>query len=159
MRGYQTGCLLADALDVPLTATKLPAIEKKCIPWHYLFSPVDYFRWIREVLVDEFEDTSAFIATRSSITTREGDSRGLGRGPDDGWTPPTIDDLNSEETPEREFDRTGVRETEPDDILRLQPESAEGQHLREIDQERLRERGIHRMLAIDVRDEDDADGV
>ena len=158
-KGYQTGCLLADALDVPLKATKLPAIEKKCIPWHYLFSQVDYFRWIREAIVEESGDSIAFIAARSSMATRVEDSRGLVRGPSDGWTPPTIDDLNSEETPEREFDRTGVRETEPEDALRLQPESPEGRRLRENDRERLRERGIHRMLVIDARDEDDGDGV
>ena len=37
VEGYQTGCLLADANDVPVTTTKLGEIEHKCIPWHYLF--------------------------------------------------------------------------------------------------------------------------
>ncbi len=34
---YQTGCLLADANDVPEDTKKLCAIERNCIPWHYLF--------------------------------------------------------------------------------------------------------------------------
>ena len=38
-RIFQTGCLLADAADVPLSTRKLDEVEQKCIPWHYLFEP------------------------------------------------------------------------------------------------------------------------
>lgn len=158
-KGYQSGCLLADALDVPLTATNLSAIEKKCIPWHYLFSQVDYVRWMwEESDFEATDDTVAFIAARSWVESLARDSRDLDRGASGGWVPPTINDLNNEESPEQTFDRTGVRETEPEDRLRLQPDSAAGRRLREHDRERLRERGIHRMLTIDARDEDVADG-
>ena len=155
--GYETGCLLVDALDVPLTATNLPAIEKKCIPWHYLFNQVDYVRWSSEAILEESGDRVAFIASRSSIAPLAKYSHDLGRGPSDGWTPPTINDLNNEESPERKFDWSGVHETEAEDRLRLQPDSVEGRRLREFDRERLRARGIHRMLVIDARDEDDGD--
>ena len=37
----QTGCLLADANDVPEATTELKQIECKCIPWHYLFNAPD----------------------------------------------------------------------------------------------------------------------
>lgn len=43
-KGYQTGCLLADANDVPVTTTKLDEIEHKCIPWHYLFERAAFVR-------------------------------------------------------------------------------------------------------------------
>ena len=33
---YQTGCLMADANNVPETTTKLCRIERKCFPWHFL---------------------------------------------------------------------------------------------------------------------------
>ena len=36
-QAFQSGCLLADASDIPLTTKKLDEIEDKCIPWHYLF--------------------------------------------------------------------------------------------------------------------------
>ena len=40
-RSFHTGCLLADAGDVPLTQGKFCKIEGKCIPWHYLVEPND----------------------------------------------------------------------------------------------------------------------
>ncbi|MCY3880218.1 MAG: hypothetical protein OXF74_13695 [Rhodobacteraceae bacterium] len=35
---FEMGCLLAGAEDVPDKTTKLNMIEKKCWPWHHLFS-------------------------------------------------------------------------------------------------------------------------
>ena len=50
VEGYQTGCLLADANDVPVTTTKLGEIEHKCIPWHYLFEQADFARYKHEFI-------------------------------------------------------------------------------------------------------------
>lgn len=38
-RSLQTGCLLADAPDVPEATSRLCSIEKVCVPWHYLCVP------------------------------------------------------------------------------------------------------------------------
>lgn len=42
-RWTEYGCLIADALAVKkIMPTKLSAIEKKCVPWHYLITPALY---------------------------------------------------------------------------------------------------------------------
>ena len=70
-----------------------------------------------------------------------------------GWNAPTVNDLN--EDPGRQFDRTGVAETTAEDHERLRAETDEGQWVARYDRERLHERGICRMIVMDVRSERD----
>lgn len=149
VRPFQTGCLLADALDVPASTKNLQQIEEKCFPWHFLFDQVTYVHTEAEtgpVADDHITFVVSGIAPirtpvegfvdRGSVETR--------------WNLPTVEELNDDS--KREFDRTGVGETTAEDLYRLRPETEVGERQRRRDLERLRERGIHRMLLMDVRD-------
>ena len=41
--GFQFGCLLAKAQNVPETTRTLESIERYCRPWHYLLLPPGFF--------------------------------------------------------------------------------------------------------------------
>ena len=79
----------------------------------------------------------------------------MGQTESTGWNAPTIDDLNKNTG--RDFDRTGVEQTKDEDRARLRPETALGLEITEYDQNRLRKRGIRRMMVIDVREESDSE--
>ena len=150
--GYRTGCLLADAHDVPLHVTSLKDIEDKCFPWHYLFNRSVYAGRVRELALKAPESAVGFIVWRedfmSDLIERPDDHARL---LDTGWNPPTVDELN--EDTGRDYDQTGVAATTERDLARLQPDTDEGRRVSEFDQVVLRERGVHRMLVIDVRDD------
>lgn len=140
-KSFQAGCLLADADDVPDTVTKLGDIEKKCIPWHYLFSPQIW------TYNEKFEDPSKFILFRqfhSPITVfpdlvREYQTS-LGNS---SWNPPTIKDLNEETG--RNFDWTGVERTTTDSFETARsPEKFRGY---------FKEMGVRRILIMNVSGE------
>ena len=154
--GLQAGCLLADARDVPLNTKRLRQIEEKCIPWHFLFRRSVFVRCRQESI--EAEDAE-FVSLFEELVVMEwsgaDDGRITGRG-DAGWNAPTIDDLNRETG--REFDRAGVRETTDEDRARAEPRTAAGRLTAQDDRGRLLDRGIHRMLVMDARDELDPDG-
>ncbi len=148
---YNTGCLLADALDVPLTTRKLDDIENKCIPWHYLVERSDFVHEKRERIATEFREF-----TRYASVDIELDMMPIGldvgkTGPEwyTGWNAPTIDDLN--EDSDREFDKAGVKRTTSEDLNRLQTRTHEGRRIAEFDRRRLYELGISRMLVLDIR--------
>ena len=124
--GYQTGCLLADAKDVHETTTKLCQIERKCIPWHYLFKRVDFGR--RENFVSS-ERGYAVICETEALPIRE-PIKDLN---EEGWKAPTIDDLNGNR--DGDFDRTGVHKTNGEEL-----------------EANIWDRRVRLMLRIDVRD-------
>ena len=128
--GFQTGCLLADANDVPETTKKLCEIEHNCIPWHYLFQCADFARCRSDGL---FSPLTARVvgsghADRDPVTTQ--------------WETPTIEDLNGQGN--SDFDHTGVHETNEKNLR----QSGYPQE----DFTKIPDRGIHRILKIDVRD-------
>ena len=148
-RSFHTGCLLADACDVPLAIGKLCEIENKCIPWHYLVERCDFVQERRELITAEDENRVRLLSIsidRMEVGTDGGDA-------DKGWNAPTVDDLNGDTG--RAFDRTGVEETTPEDEERLAAATVEGHRMPRDDRERLLELGIYRMVVIDVRDETD----
>ena len=148
-RSYQTGCLLADAHHVPPTTRRLDQIEDKCIPWHFLFDHAHYVHVDAEVgWVAEDQMIGVTTVTNSHVTL---DANGNGRSAKTRWNPPTVDDLNHDTG--REFDPVGVGETVAADLERLAPETEDGQLRRLWDLERLRELEIHRMVVMDIRDE------
>ena len=151
--GYQTGCLLADANDVPVTTTKLDEIEHKCIPWHYLFERVNFACWRHERIV---LPSHAVFHVRDIVSLRmdDLDDDSKRQRPEERWKAPTIADLNGEEG--GDFDPTGVAETNEEDLKRLRSAMEGGTYLGREDQAKIRDRGeafwIPRMLVIDVRD-------
>ena len=146
---YQTGCLLADAHDVPLHTNRLSDIEHNSIPWHFLFEQSLYAPLVREFAAPHYDDQGHLV--HSSRETRlipvdPADEEGSYRR----WNPPTIRDLNDDSG--GPFDQPGVHPTTDDDRARVETGTANAEEVRRADRERLIERRIPRMLAIDVRD-------
>ncbi len=126
-----TGCLLADANDVPETTKRLCEIERKCIPWHYLFERAEFFSRSK---------SGKLHTVRVGRTGDYSDAnREAGVRP---WDAPTVADLNGEG--DGDFDLTGVHETNDEDLNRINPSQA--------DPMQICTRRIHRTLVIDVRD-------
>lgn len=132
--GFESGCLLASAHKVKAIMPKtLGAIEKDCIPWHYLVEPRRY----KELKVSDLLTEDGLIGFLSAVDTfaslsSVGDAHGLSEDF------PTIDELNADDRPEREVEglvENGSSEFE----LRL----PDGVYL---------ERGITKLIEIDVRD-------
>ena len=144
---FQAGCLLADASDVPLTTRRLGEIENNCIPWHYLFNrSVSAYGKIEILEHADGEDQRYYSTVR--IIPKGGE---IGQTDSTSWNAATIDDLNG--YTDRKFDRTGIEETTDEDRERLLLETLEGLEIAQDDQERLRKRGIQRMMIIDVQEE------
>ena len=154
-RTFQTGCLLADAADVPLWTRKLDEVEQKCIPWHFLFEPTVSMQWTSEIARLDYEGLVQFVSFERRRLPVTFDGEAAVPPESFGWNAPTIDDLN--ENTRRDFDWTGVEETTAEDRARLEPETDEGRRIVQSDRERLRELGILRMMVMDVRGEPKSD--
>ena len=121
-----------------------------CIPWHFLFDHAHYVHTeaVARRAADEEMMISRFDVAKLPVKL---DVNGDGRSVKTRWNPPTVDDLNHDTG--REFDTTGVQETAPADLERFAPETEAGQRRRRWDLERLREMEVHRMVVMDIRDE------
>ena len=151
--GFQTGCLLAGAKNVPQDTKSLLEIEEKCRPWHYLFVPGALLPGdAGYVEADDSEKFAALRQTRSYTVAIAGLEE-----PADGpaWNAPTVDDLN--EDWDREFDRAGVGETTEEDRARLEPDTQAGRKIALWDEDRLRELRLSRMMVVDVRGDPESD--
>lgn len=152
---FQTGCLLADAAHVPLTARKLDEIEAKCRPWHHLFAPAVLMReeWVSfAVDAEDFVQFVSIRQPRAPLVTVDETPEPPGAS---GWNAPTIDDLNDHRR--GDFDWTGVADTTEEDLARLEPDTDSGVAVARWDGERLRELGIYRMMVMDVRSDPESD--
>ncbi len=154
-RTFQTGCLLADAEDVPLFTRRLYEVEQKCIPWHFLFEPTVSMQWRWEIAEVDYRHLVQFVSVGRRHVPVAGNDEVVVPPESSRWNAPTIDDLNQDIR--RYFDRTGVEETTAEDRARLEPESDGGQRVFRSDGERLRELGIRRMMVMDVRGKSGAD--
>ena len=154
-RSFQTGCLLADAADVPLTTRKLCEIEDRCIPWHYLVERCRFVQKRHESITAQDEDRMGTLFLDVEIMQLGTDVGETDKARPSGWNAPIVDDLNRDTG--RDFDRTGVEETTAEDEERLATATVEGHRMARYDQERLLELGICRMVVIDVRDEADSE--
>ena len=134
--GFEIGCLLADARSLPLHTRSLNSIESACWPWH----------WLSEALPPNIRiDYDALPEGESEKTGHED----LLPQPLI-WDAPRILDLN-EET-DREYDRTGVEDTTPLDLARVDADGAEElQRTVDHDLELRAGEGARGMVAIDVR--------
>ena len=149
--GYQTGCLLADANGVPVKTRELDEIERKCIPWHYLFERANFAHCKHELVVVMPGHEKFIVSDTLILSAGDSGSADNRTKAGEGWNAPTIADLNGEA--DRDFDHTGVAETNAEARERLSSAMEGGTYLGQDDRARLRDRGIHRMLVIDVRDE------
>ncbi len=150
-RSFETGCLLADAEDVPGGTTKLDAIEEECRPWHHLFAPGVLMQKELETFSIDGGDFVQFVSIRQPRAPLVRVGEAIEPPDDSGWNAPTIDDLNGDT--EREFDQTGVRNTTGEDLARLESDTEAESEVAQSDGERLRELGIRRMIVMDVRDD------
>ena len=150
-REYQTGCLLAAADHVPNATVRLDQIESMSIPWHYLFFRADVARCRFEHISIDREDILLY-----GIHRFRHDLASIGDDRDDqgAWNHPTIDDLNG--VVGRDFDRLGVHATDELDHELLSPDGENEDRGYGPLYERIRERGVQRVLVIDVRDEMDS---
>ena len=149
LRSFQTGCLLADAEDVPGGTTRLNEIEKMCWPWHHLFARELLMQKVSQAFAVEVGEFVQPIWVSQPRPPLVADDETAEAGDGSGWNAPSIDDLN--EDTGREFDGTGVRETTGEDLARLEPGTGAGSEVAESDGERLRKLGIRRMVVLDVR--------
>ena len=151
-RGFQTGCLLADATDVPLRVRTLGAIEGKCRPWHHLFLPATMMQ--KDSLAVDSAGFRQLVRIRqlrvSTVTVPQ--TKELSDA--SRWNLPTIKDLN--EGSGCEFDR-GIEETTDEDLARLESDTKAAGATAHADERRLRELGITRMMVMDVRGDPDSD--
>ena len=148
--GYQTGCLLADANDVSETATKIEGIERRCIPWHYLFERADFASRKYELIEVMPDRAVSLVSDIVSLSVDDSGDADRGRRREGGWNAPTIADLNRGW--DDNFDSIGVAETnEEDHRERVRSVMRGGTYLGQEDQAKIRGRGIYRMLVIDVR--------
>ena len=148
-RSFQTGCLLADAEHVLLTTRNLDEIEEQCRPWHHLFAPAVVIQEESEYLAAGAGEFVRFVSMRLRRVPLVGVDEIAEPTGCSGWNAPTIDDLN--EDTDRNFDRTGVKETTEEDLARLEPDTDAGWGVAQSDGKRLRELGIYRMMMVDVR--------
>ena len=130
----QTGCLLADAGNVPLRTRSLLSIEWACWPWHYLFDAPPPTRITHSL---EPKATDVNIERQSTPLPLD-------------WDGPTILDLN--ENAEREYNRAGVADTTPLDLARVNPDGIGEDQLAAVENEKLLlDKEVRGMVTVDVR--------
>lgn len=131
---FEYGCLLVSAHKIKAAMPKaLSTIEPECIPWHYLverrrYAETEISEWVEDGTGLSF--LSLFDAV--SIVSTSGELSGAARGF------PTIDELNDENPPETSLD--GVVEIGSPEYESSLPD------------ETYLERGITKLVQIDVRD-------
>ena len=133
---FEFGCLLASAHKVRAKMPKsLGAIENDCVPWHYLVDRRRFSR-VEEILISDAPGALGYLRGGGVLEWQmaETDHDDTGASRDF----PTIDDLNNHDVTMP--DREGIFEG---DAERLRAEGSA---------ESFRERGIARLVEIDVRD-------
>ena len=134
-RGYQMGCLLADANSVCDTTTRLSDVESIMIPWHFLFFPAFFLDCSRTTI--HSDERSLLEIHFHTISPNRSVSDDPDTRTEGAWNHPTIDDLNG--IRDRDYDREGIHET--DEVSQS-----------EESYRQLSEREVRGTLVIDVRD-------
>lgn len=129
---FEYGCLLASAHEVRAKGpTTLAAIERSCVPWHYLIERRRFA--MPRIIAEDYSGTavSFMSSVASRLFTKSGDD--TGKSINDF---PTIDQLNAKKKPRMALE--GVVEAGSPDYERGTPDEA------------YRERGISRLLELVV---------
>lgn len=134
---FEPGCLLAHAQTVK---TKMPqtlaGIEKDCVPWHYLVERRNYAQASLTDVLDvdgsvlQFVVSSAYVRVATDSDRSQDSAAALGF--------PTLDELNAPDRPKRDIE--GLVEVGEQEFESLGSAAD------------YRERGIGRLIEIDVRD-------
>ena len=135
-RWPQTGCLLADARNLPPDTRRLGSTEWACWPWHYLFDPSPVFFMIDYLL----EPNGRAEKKESTIIPPQPLM----------WDFPRILDLN--EDTDWTYNRTGVSDTTPLDLARVDAADADDElRSAEYDESGPSGEAPRRIIAIDAR--------
>ncbi|MEM5522020.1 DUF6615 family protein [Sulfitobacter sp. AS59] len=134
---FEAGCLLAHAQTVKAMIPKtLADIETDCVPWHYLVERRDYAqRSLTDVLALD-GSILRFMVSSTDVRVATGSDRSRDSAAAGGF--PTLDELNAPDRPEREIE--GLVEVDEPEFERRGSEAE------------YRERGIGRLVKIDVRE-------
>ena len=138
---FETGCLLANASDVPEAITHLSEIEEDCVPWHFLCLPSSLRR--------KFASSVLGSSATSSVGSAQEGATSMNDLGGQSWGAPSIDELN--EPGRNRFDWTGVDQTEEGDLVRLGTGTGYLEDKIRRERRRLIEQGIRTWLVTDVR--------
>lgn len=134
---FEAGCLLAHAQTVKAKMPKtLADIEKDCVPWHYLVERRDYAQASLTDVLDVDGSVLRFVFSSADVRVATGSDRSQDSAAAQGF--PTLDELNAPDRPDREIE--GLVEAGDPEFERRGSEAD------------YRERGIGRLVEIDVRD-------
>lgn len=134
---FEAGCLLAHAQTVKAKMPKtLADIEKDCVPWHYLVERRGYAQAGLTDVLDVDGSVLLFLVAAADVRVATGSDRSRDSVAAQGF--PTLDELNAPDRPERDIE--GLVEGD-DPEFESRGSDAE-----------YRERGIGRLVEIDVRD-------
>ena len=134
---FEAGCLLAHAQTVKAKMPKtLADIEKDCVPWHYLVERRDYAQASLTDVLDVDGSVLRFVVSSADVRVATGSDRARDSAAAQGF--PTLDELNAPDPPEREIE--GLVEAD------------EPEFERQVSEADYRERGIGRLVEIDVRE-------
>jgi hypothetical protein len=134
---FEAGCLLAPAEAVKKKMPKtLAQIEKDCVPWHYLVERGQYAHAkLSDFSVVDRSEVRFMVASFDFRTTRDGDQPGVSAS---ALGFPTLDELNDQDRPDRAIE--GLVEAD------------EPEYEHRTSEAEFRDRGIGRLVEIDVRD-------
>ncbi|MGR3610795.1 MAG: DUF6615 family protein, partial [Sulfitobacter sp.] len=134
---FEAGCLLAHAETVKKKMPKsLADIETDCVPWHYLVERQDYAQNALTDVLDVDGSVLRFLVSSADVTVPTGTDRVRDSASVEGF--PTLDELNSLDRPTRDIE--GLVEVDEPEFERRRSEAE------------YRERGIGRLVEIDIRD-------
>lgn len=135
--GYEAGCLLAHAETVKKKMPKtLAEIERDCVPWHYLVERCDYAHASLSEVWDFEDRVLRFLVSSADVRVATDAARSRDREALVDF--PTLDELN---TPDR-----------PDRVIEGLVEVDDPEYERRGSEAEYRERGIGRLVEIDVRE-------
>lgn len=134
---FEVGCLLAHAETVKMMMpTTLAEIERDCVPWHYLVERGDYAHAKFADVLGVDSSAFRFVAPYADVRVATGPERSLDSSSAQGF--PTLDELNDQDRPARDIE--GLVEV-------FEPEFE-----RQVSEAEYRERGIGRLMEIDIRE-------
>ena len=141
LEGFEAGCLLAHAETVKKTMPKtLAEIEADCVPWHYLVERQDYAHASLTDVLDVEGSVLRFLVSSADVRVATGTARPRDMASLADF--PTLDELNTPDRPDRDIE--GLVEVDDKEFERRGSEAE------------YRERGIGRLVEIDVREFPDA---
>ncbi|MCA0940548.1 hypothetical protein LCM28_11745 [Salipiger pacificus] len=134
---FEAGCLLAHAQTVKAKMPKtLADIEHDCVPWHYLVERQDYAQASLTDVLDVDGRVLRLVVSSADMRVATASDRSRDSAVAQGF--PTLDELNAPDRPKRDIE--GLVEIDEPEFERRRSEAE------------YRDRGIGRLVEIDVRE-------